>query len=312
MVILDALRSWVFPTFAVVAGFVTFIAYNLELFEQDMAVTTVGGLALAVVLFMGVRSFLAQALSATARAALVAFALIWAATTFYPFYRTINPGAPLFSTELRRDAGTVSVPMHGKPGRYNLIVEGHFLPSANRENRTARYTIALGHNGTTDRMLEGTFSQEWGTQRVGSGRRSSLVPSLRETTETVDVVEDSDGHDLTLQLTDLSPTIRDGLAVRLYAQGLPNAVLALAWLAALMAAVVIDSWRDEGASQSLMTTLTIAVVISIVTFRASAVAEPGFPQLIIAVLLGTLAGALGGSIVWRLTRPLRKYLPAQP
>jgi len=80
----------------------------------------------------------------------------------------------------------------------------------------------------------------------------------------------------------------------------------------LLATIVVDNWRPKGAGDGLMTTLTVATFLSIIVFRASAVAEPGFPQLVIAALVGTLLGALVASILWRLIQPIRKYLPARP
>ncbi len=312
LVILDALRTWVVPTISFAAIFVIFIVYNIDLVGQSFAVTVTGALALLLVLFFGLRGFLDDAVSGAAAAILTAFAVCWSVAAFYPFYRAVNPGTPVFSTRLTRQGVPVSVPLHGKPGRYSVIVEGHFVPAQGRENRTATYAIALGHNGGTDRVLQGTFNQEWGTQRIGAGRRSSLVPVMHQTTETLDVIDDTDGHDLTLQLTDLSSDVTDGVNVRFYMETVPKPVLIALGVFALAGAIIIDSWRPRGVSDGLMSTLTVATLLAVVVFRASALAMPGFPQLIIAALVGTLAGAVGGSLVWRLSQPLRKHLPAQP
>jgi hypothetical protein len=312
LVLLDALRTWVVPAISLAAIFVIFIIYNIDLIGQTFAVTVTGALALLLVLFFGLRGFLDDAVSGAAAAILTAFAVCWGVVAFYPFYRAVNPGTPVFSTRLTRQGAPVSVPLHGKPGRYSVIVEGHFVPAQGRENRTATYAIAIGHNGATERVLQGTFNQEWGTQRIGAGRRSSLVPVMHQTTETLDVIDDTDGHDLTLQLTDLSPGVTDGVDVRFYMETVPKPVLIALGVFALAGAIIIDSWRPRGVSDGLMTTLTIATLLAVVVFRASALAMPGFPQLIIAVLVGTLAGAVGGSLIWRLSQPLRKYLPAQP
>lgn len=312
MAVLDALRSWVLPTAAGVAAFVVFVLYNLEVVDPPQAVTAIGALGMALVLFMGLRGFLGLPLSLAGRATLAAFAVAWIAATFFPFYRAVNPGTPLFSTELQRGGSPVTVPFQGRTGRYTVIVEGHFLPSQGQENRTAKYAIAASHDGATERLLEGVFNQEWTTQRFGSGRRSSVVPVMRQTIQALNTIDNADGHDVTLQLTELSAGVRDRVAVRVYAEALPPAIFAIVWLLVLAAAVVIDSWREKGVSEGLMGTLTIAVIIGIITFRASAVAAPDFPQLVIATLLATLGGALGGSLLSRLAQPLRKHLPARP
>jgi hypothetical protein len=308
MVVLDALRSWVVPAVAATVAFVIFVIYNVGLVDDAFAVTSVGVTALLTVLFFGLRSFLAHRLEGKVPLILAGFALLWSAAAMYPFYRTVNPGTPVFTTQLTPRAAAVTVPLHGQAGRYSVIVEGHFLPVEGRTNRTATYSIALGHQGTTDRVLQGTFSQTWGTQRIGAGRRSSLVPTMHQTTQVREIIENPQAHDLTLQLTNLSPGVRDSLDVRLYAESLPQWALIALSLMAVAGAIAIDAWRPEGTNEGLMTTLTVATFVSIGVFRVSTPAIPGFSQLAVAALMGTLAGALGGSVLWRLSRPVHKYI----
>jgi hypothetical protein len=312
LVVLDAIRSWVIPTVAIVGAIVVYVLYSVEIVEESFAVTTVGALALVVTLFYGLRSFTDESPVGQLGAALAAFSVLWGVTTFYPFYRAVNPGTPLFSTDLKHNGPAVTLPLHGKPNRYNMIVQGHFLPAEGQANRTATYRIAVGHGESTEHVLEGTFSQEWGSQRIGAGRRSSLVPVMRQTTQVLAPLDDPDGSDLSAKLTDLSPGVRDSVSVRIYTESIPKPVLIALGALAIAAAVLIDAWRPKGASEGLMATLTVATLLSVVVFRASAVATPGFPQLVVAALVGTFVGALAGSLLWRLTQPIRKYLPARP
>jgi hypothetical protein len=308
MVVLDALRSWVLPSVAAALAFVIFVTYNLDLVDDAPAVTSVGIIALLTVLFFGLRSFLAQRIEGKAPLILAGFALLWCAAAMYPFYRTVNPGTPVFATQLTRNTPAVTLPLRGQVGRYSVIVEGHFLPAEGRTNRTATYSIALGHDETTDRVLQGTFSQTWGMQRIGAGRRSSLVPTMHQTTQVREIIENPEARDLTLQLTNLSPGVRESLDIRVYAENLPQWTLILLSVMAVAGAVVIDARRPKGANEGLMTTLTVAAFVSIAVFRVSTPVNPGFPQLAVAALMGTLAGALGGSLLWRLGQPLRKYI----
>ena len=308
MVVIDALRSWVVPSLAAALVFVIFVTYNLGLVDNASAVTSVGIISLLTVLFFGLRSFLAQRVEGKVPLVLAGFALLWCAAAMYPFYRTVNPGTPVFATQLTPNAPAVTLPLRGQAGRYSVMVEGHFLPAEGRTNRTATYSIALGHEGTTDRVLQGTFSQTWGTQRIGAGRRSSLVPTMHQTTQVHEIIENPEARDLTLQLTNLSPGVRDSLDIRVYAENLPQWVLIVLSVMAVAGAVVIDAWRPKGANEGLMTTLTVAAFVGIGVFRVSTPVNPGFPQLAVAALMGTLAGALGGSLLWRLGQPLRKYI----
>jgi hypothetical protein len=308
MVVVDALRSWVIPTVAAALAFTVFVSYTLGVVDDAFAVTSVGVIALLTVLFFGLRSFLLHRLEGKIPLMLAGFALLWSAAAIFPFYRTVNPGTPVFTTQLTARGAAVTAPLNGQAGRYSVIIEGHFLPVEGRTNRTATYTIALGHAGTTDRVLQGTFSQTWGTQRIGAGRRSSLVPTMQQTTQVRETLENPEGRALTLQLTSLSPDLRNSLDVRIYAETLPQWALIALSLLAVAGAIVMDARRPAGTNEGLMTTLTVAAFVSIVVFRMSAPVTPGFPQLAVAALMGTLAGALGGSLLWRLGQPVRKHI----
>ncbi len=311
LMVTDALHTWVIPTVAGAAAFVMFVLYNVGLVEDASAITTIGVLALLTVLFFGLRGFIEQAPEGTALPLVIAFAVVWAVAGIYPFYRTVNPGTPVFATQLSPHGAPVTVPLQGQPGRYSLVLEGHFLPSDARSNRTATYSLTLGHQGATDRVVQGTFSQTWGQQRIGAGRRSSLVPTMHEVTRTRETIDDPEGRDLTLQLTELSAGVRDTVAARLYAETVPQWALMALGFVALVGAVVVDARRPKSKSDGLMTTLTVATFIAVVIFRVSSPVMPGFPQLAVAALMGTLVGALGGSLVWRLAQPLRRYLAAR-
>jgi len=308
MVIFDALRSWVIPTVAGIIVFVLYVLYNIELIDPGVAVAATGVLALLVLLFYGLRGFFEEQPEGRRAALLAGFALLWCAVTIYPFYRAVNPGTPLFSTDLKRNAAPVTIPLRDKPGHYSLYVEGHFLPTQGRENRTATYQIALGHDGATDRLLEGTFRHEWGSQRIGSGRRSSMVPVMHESNVVVDELDDQDGHDLTLQLKDISEGVRDSVTVHVYSPGIPKVVLIVLGLLTIAAALGVDTWREKGSSEGLMATLTVAALVGVAVFRNSTSAVPGFPQLVVGAVAGAIGGAIGGWVLSRLARPLRKYV----
>jgi hypothetical protein len=301
---LEALRTWVVPTLAAALGFLTFVLYGVEVLPQPAAITTIGFLALIVLLFFGLRHYIGAHVPGREAALVAVFVALWSVAAAYPYYRTINPGTPVFAGELRRDSAPVTVPLRGASGRYGMFVDGHFVPAQGKESRTAAYRIAVGHDGQTDRIVEGEFRQEWGTQRVGSGRRSSLVPVLHQTTHALTTIDDPDGRDITLSLLDLSPVGGDSVSIRLYAGGLSNALLIIVSIAAVVAAISLDL-LTAGTSEGLLTTLTLATLIGVAVFRASGTATPGIPQLIVAALAGTVGGALAGPLVWRLGRRVR-------
>ncbi len=308
MLVVDALRTWVIPTLAAAIGLAIFVIYNVGVVDEATALTVIGGLALLVVLFAGLRGFFELHLNAVLISLLATFAVLFGVTTFYPFYRALNPGTPVFSATVKRGT-TVTLPLHDKPGHYSVVFEAHFVPVEGRQNRTAAFHATLAHDGVADRVFEGTFSQEWRSERVGAGRRSFVVPAAHENRQVREVIDDPEGRDLTLSLTDLSAEARDDVSVKVYAETMPQWLLIALGVLTLAGAVLIDSWRPKGANEGLMATLTAAALVSVPLF-SHASATPGFPQLIIAVLVGGLVGALAGSLLWRLTFPLKKYLPA--
>jgi hypothetical protein len=311
LVVLHALRTWVVPSVAIAVGCVVYFAHNLGLIEPLPAITTVGSLALLLTLFWGVRDFLDPDVGAMLRLAVVGFVGLWGIAIYLPFYLALNPGAAAFSAELRRSGPPVSVPLHDTPGRYNLVVESHFPGAERMHNRTGTYRITVARNGTTDRVAEGTFHQDWHNERVGAGRRSFLVPAMSETTRVLNVIDDPDGHDLTIQLTDLSGDVGDSVKVQLYPERVPNWALMVAGALTLLAAMVLDTYRPRTASEGVLATATVAALVGVLTIRATATVTPGFPQLLIAVLIGAVGGTLAGTLLSRATRPLRKYLPAR-
>ena len=302
---LEALRTWIVPTIAAGLGFLTFVLYGVEVIPQPVAITVIGFLALLVLLFFGLRHYIGTRLTGREAALVALFIALWSVAAAYPYYRTINLGAPVFAADLRRGGAPVTVPLGGAAGRYGMFVDGHFVPAQGKESRTATYRIAVGHDGQTDRIVDGEFRQQWGTQRVGSGRRSSLVPVLHQTTHVLTTLDDPDGHDLTLALLELSPAAGDSVSVRLYAGGLPNALLVVLGIAAVVVAIGLDLLAAAATSEGLLTTLTLATLTGVAAFRASATATPGIPQLIVAALAGTVGGAIAGPLVWRLGRRVR-------
>jgi len=309
MVVTDALRTWIPPTAAAVVGLVIFVLFNIGIVEEASAVSIVGSLALLLLLFYGVRSFTEQAVPMTVAAALVVFVVLWGTAIYYPFYRTLNPGDPLFTKELARNQ-SVTVPLAGKAGHYSVLTEGHFTPVQGQQNRTAVYHIEVGHGGAADTVLEGTFEQEWRQERIGAGRRSSVVPALHQKTRHRNEVDDSDGHDLTLKLADLSAEAGDKVTVRVYDELMPQWLLIALGGITLLSALLVDGFRPKGQHEALTSTLTAATLVGLAVFCKSAPAAPGFPQLIVAAVAGVLVSAVSGFIFARVTQPIRRVLPA--
>jgi hypothetical protein len=309
LAVADALRTWVVPTVTITGAALVYIAHNLDLLSAQLAVSIVGSLALALALFWGIRDYFAEEASTSVRWLACGFAVLWCWGLWLPFYRSLNFGEPIFSSELRRGAPPVVAHVAGHGGRYDMIVESRFATAERGQNRSATYRITVGHDGHTDEIAEGTFHQDWHTQRVGAGRRSFAVPALSETTQVRNVIVDSDGHDLDLQLAELSGG-GDHVTVRLYPEHYPAWLFTALGVVTVALAFMLDGYRPKSAATGLLTTLAIGSLVAVATIRASAGAQVHFAQLVIALLVGAVTGPVGGGLLWRLGRPLRRYLPA--
>ena len=181
MVVYDALRSWVIPTVAGVVVFVLYVLYSIELVDADVAVTVAGSLALLVLLFFGLRGFFEDRPDGRRLALLAGFAVLWCAVTFYPFYRAVNPGAPLFSAELKtqRPARHHSAARQTRPLQ---PVRSGPLPTGARDGRTAPPRITSPSATTAARIgcWRAPFAKNGAASASGAGRRSSLVPVMHE------------------------------------------------------------------------------------------------------------------------------------
>ncbi|MEI4927193.1 hypothetical protein Q8G50_32260, partial [Klebsiella pneumoniae] len=86
-----------------------------------------------------------------------------------------------------------------------------------------------------------------------------------ETTLSRNTIEDSDGHDFTLKLVDLSKDVRDTVSVKVFEPGLPTAALIVLGIVVLIGAMALDAWRPRGSGDGLMATITASVLFAVIT-----------------------------------------------
>jgi hypothetical protein len=309
LTMIDALRTWVVPALTLPAAMIIYILYNLDLIDRVASVSATGVLALATVLWAGLRGFISERTSGRLTLLLIGYAAIWGVGTIIPFEAVIEPGALLLSRQLRPHE-SVPLPIEGHPGRYRLIVEGTFAANQTHGNRFAHYRLALAAGDAPTRLLEGDFSEEFVQQRLG--RRGTTTVRDLHTAEVHDFsVADPGG--LRLSVNDISPPDAiSTISVELYRQRISPAILVGIGLLLIAGAVVIDAWRPRDQAEGLLTTLTLGTLVTITTLGSWGGPHPGIGQLAIQSLLGAIAGGLAAMVLGPLTRPLVRRLPAAP
>ncbi len=302
----EALFSWLVPVVAGVIGAICVFGYNLGLISAPHTVLFVVAVSLIALGFYGLRVFLQPGVRANHLGIIAVFAALWGIAMWYPFWRSIDPGVPVATGELKRGGSELTLPMNGEAGRFRFQVHGSFVPREGRLKREGTYAIEVGHAGQVDQIVAGTLLQEWKTQRFGIGRRSSTIQVLKEHNERTAELVDGDGHDLTVRLKELSPELADGLRIQVFHAGPSTLLRFLLAVAALAGSILVDAARPENQDVGLMSTLTVGVVTTLALFVAFEPREP--PQLLIAGLAGLLAGAVGGLFFSRLAPLLRVRL----
>ncbi len=309
LTILDAFHGWVIPALTAPAGLLLYVLYNIELLDRAPAVIGLSLLTLATVLWAGLRSFISERTSTRLALLLAVYAIVWAATTSVPLLATIDPGAPLFTEQLR-EHDTTKLPLEGRTGNYRLVVQGAFGPSQTKSARQAHYRLALAVGDAPAQALEGDFTERYMQQRLGR-RGSTTVRDVH--TERQHDIQVAGDKPVSVTLSDIAPadTITS-VTLQLYPDRFPMILFASFSLLLACGAVVIDAWRPRGESEGLLTTLTLATVLSIASLSLWGGPHPGFGQLAGYTLQGSVVGTILAMAVARLARPLVHRLPAAP
>ncbi|MBI1813383.1 MAG: hypothetical protein HYR72_00200 [Deltaproteobacteria bacterium] len=309
LTILDAFHGWVIPALTAPAALVLYVLYNIEALDRAPAVIALSLLTLATVLWAGLRAFISERTSTRLALLLAAYAIVWAATTTIPLVATIDPGAPLFTEQLQ-EHDTTKLPLEGRPGAYRLVVQGVFGPSQTKSARQAHYRLGFAAGDAPAQTLEGDFTERYMQQRLGR-RGSTTVRELH--TERLHDIQVAGDKPVSVTLSDIAPadTITS-VTLQLYPDRFPVILLAGLGLLLTCGAVVIDAWRPRGESEGLLTTLTLATVLSIASLSLWGGAHPGFGQLAGDALGGSVVGTIVALALARVARPLIHRLPAAP
>lgn len=306
MMVLDALRNWLIPLPLAAAGLLLWVVYQIELVGRGAAVTLAGALILLGALYGALREFLDERTSARTALLVGGFGAAFFLAGFVLFFGIVNPPPPVFASTVRAKAGAVVVPLHDAPGRYRLLVEGHFPPSDQGLQRKAHYRLDVEEAGE-HRVLEGDFTDEWARRRVGR-RGSAQVHVQHDVSQHRLTV--APGSDLALRLDEISSDADASVRVEVYPNRFPLVAFAMfAVLMTIVALFLVDG-RREAKGSAAATGATLAVIAAIGAMQAWANPHPSLGSLVGFAALGAAVGLPVAALLWKAVGSYARRLAA--
>ncbi len=287
------LRPWFFPALGITAAVALGVFYAAGLLSESLVGGVVAVLVPLVLAAMVARPALGGAISAGARALLIAAALLVFVVAAIPAFEAVHPGEPDFVAEFERADQTVSLP-EGMSGRVLVLVSAP-LTAAGEPQVSFRLG---GFAEPVEGKLERTFSYA----RVGRGGRARVAHDHDADWFEAKVPEGA----REVKLERIQGPSGGGLRIALYRDWLPHAA---AWILsamalALAAAAEVRTGREVGSAIAAGAALGFGLVVSYNVTPGQAV----IPSLW-AIVLGAIVGA-PAAVVVRLVA--RRFVPPIP
>lgn len=282
----EALATWIPPTISVVllAGAMVLDALGM-IAEAPAALTTVFALLLVGAFFV-VGPLLDGPRSGKLRpAALAGVALLWIAFYAWPFALSLFPGDPIAVAPLASSHPGERLAVGS--GRFDVVLDAHLPPSADRQNRQLHYAMTVTDGIGTPHHLEGELGDRWQTRRLG--RRGTAPVHLEHLSARYEV-DNPAGETLVLDHIAITGVPNATLGATVYRHRVPP----LAWLLAggallVVGALAFDLWLDARRTPTAAF-LTATATGAVLVFCNSAAGHAGLRQVFGAVIVGALAG----------------------
>jgi hypothetical protein len=294
----DALATWIPPTvgFALLAGAIVLDALGM-IADAPTALTTIFALLLLGV-FMVVSPLVHAGRTAKIRPRILAgVGVAWIALYAWPFALRLHPGNPVATTALAGDTSGKALAVG--PGRFDVVLDAHLPPSADRQSRRLHYAITATDGTGAPHHLEGDLGDRWQTRRLGRG---GTAPVHLEHLSARYEVDNPTGDTLLLDDVAIAGVPNATLDARAYRHRVPP----IAWLLTggvliAVGALAFDYWMDPRRTPTAAF-LTATATGAVVVFCSSAVGHVGIRQVFGAVIVGALAGVPATAFVAWLAR----------
>jgi hypothetical protein len=292
--VMEALQSWVIPTFSVATGLAFWLLSTLDLWPEPVAVVGIGGALLVLTMFASFRHYLFVD-DVRHRWASLVFALCWGLLVFCTFYRFNFPGSPLVSATLHAGDDGISLPV----GMLALVVDGRFISQQSQGNRIGHYRLEVAPAEGTPSTIDGNFEDSFAHQRLG--RRGSTVVEIQHTSQRHVLRTTTPGK---LRVQDVDASLEPQLRLSVYPGASPW-LFPILGVAGMIGALVLEKWLDGDGSATMATAVTFFVVDQYVRWASP---HPQLRSLIGAVLIGGIIGAPLAALAWRVV-PRRWFAP---
>ena len=299
MLVFERFRGPILPTILIGTMVLLWVLSTVSLVGTPSAVLAIGGLMIALALFMGLRDTVDVRTSGSQACFLAGFAIVLALATFYPLHRGVFLPAPIAAANLRTDGVPLEVHTDGAPGPYRVVVEGHFPYTETRTSQSIHYHLKLDQDATAAAPLQGDFSERWSMARLG--RRGSAPVLIARSSDQHEVEAGANGF--RLELDQLSPPAAHDVSVSVHPDTFPTTALGVLGAALAAAAIVVDAWRSTDGTEGLMTSLTLAALLAAGSFRRFARPHPGLGDLAVFGAAGAILGYALGAALWRTAGP---------
>jgi hypothetical protein len=153
---------------------------------------------------------------------IAAFAAVFVFATFYPLARTLFLPPPVVAGDLEPGGRPMEVRPDGNGGAYQVVVDGHLSPSADHSSQSAHYRMTVERAGESPVVLEGDFSDKWGTRRLGRRGTAPVHYARSSTRHEVDVAA---GESMSIKLDSLVPPTSHNVTVTVYPSSLSPVLL---------------------------------------------------------------------------------------
>lgn len=291
--VLDSVRGWTIPLVAILGVVLLWVLGAVGVIEMPRALEIAAAALLVLALHTGANDFIHERTSPATATTLLAFSALLAFVALGPLYEFLVPGAPLATVELHAGDAEAVLPLGGIAGAYRLVLDGHLTPSGGQVTRTIPYKLRVSADGGEPQSFEGEFSERWGRQRLGR-RGSATVHVVRGSTQFQ--IDDSSGGDLHVALESLGEG-GSSVTAQVYRLAFSTWLFVGLGVALTAAAALIDSWRETGATELMLTTTTLCVLFAVASIRRFASPHPEFGDFFFHGGVGAIVGLATGRLL---------------